>query len=636
LEKSLRLRFRENFDRFNNAIYKEKEMADFRRWIPVLAVLAIIIGTATTASAATALSCIAGGAVIPELRSEGITELTGDLVYNCVGGTPTGEGLPIPRVNIQVFMNSPLAITSRLIGSGDEALLMIDDPAEVDQTLCLTPLTGCALIGLGAGDAAQQASYKGGRVSVFQGVPAALNSVLFTAVPVDPPGTATDSVALDGTGAPLARVIRITNIRVNASAFHGATGATNLTALTSASPSSTLPINQQGIQTIGIILQGLVVSFTNTPQPGGFSFQQCFASSSVVTTDETPTTVDFVDGGAITFTEGFGTSFKTRTIGDGTVDSPATVVVAQDNPGQFFNTETGFYNPNFPNGLGAAPGGAGLADFGTRLKVTFSNIQAGVTLAAPAVITNGTLTIKATATESGPYSPIATDRTFTATSTSSSFTWIWEVTAADISVESVTIPFQASFTGPPHQPALGTAQVSGWFAPTSTDMVAETEAVAPIPRFQDFSVNPDAFTIQKCQTHLLFPFVTNQLGFDTGIAITNTSTDQYGTTPQQGPCSIFFYGLNAPAVFVTPSDVTSAGGPWASTVLTLAPNFQGYIIADCDFQYAHGFAFVTKVGTTDVAMGYLALIIPDSPFGGARIPQDFTKKAGNSGEQLTN
>jgi hypothetical protein len=278
-----------------------------------------------------------------------------------------------------------------------------------------------------------------------------------------------------------------------------------------------------------------------------------------------------------------------------------------------------------------------LADFGTRFKITMTNIQAGVTITAQASFRcSGSLCIVGTASENGPYSPVGSEFSFTATSSSNSFTWVWEVVQADISQESISMLLEASWSGPPNQPALGTSQISGWFAPTSTDTVAETESVAPIPRFQDFSVNPDAFTIQKCQTHLLFPFVTNQLGFDTGIAITNTSTDQYGTTPQAGPCSLYFYGLNAPAVFTTPSDVTSAGGPFASTVLTLAPNFQGYIIADCDFQYAHGFAFVTKVGTTDVAMGYLALIIPDSPFGGQRLPQDFTQKGNASGEQLTN
>ena len=623
-------------------------MADFRRWIPVLAVIAIIIGTATTASAATALSCIAGGAVTPPLRSEGITELTGDLVYNCTGGVSTAVGVQIPRVNIQVFMNNPLAITSRLIGEGDEALLLIDEPTEADQNLCTTPLLGCAMAGVGPESVAQQNDYKGGidsgRFSVFQGVPGALNSVVFNGVPIDPPGT-----ALGTDGLPLVRVIRITNIRVNASQFHGVTGLTPVTASVSTSPSSTLPINQQAIQTIGFILPGLLggqPTFTNKPQPGGLSFQQCFESRTF-DPDGDGSFTTFVDAGTVTFTEGFGTSFKTRTIGDGLNDdlhTGATVVATQDVPGQFYNTETGFYNPNL--GLGGDPGGAGLADFGTRFKVTFTNVQAGVTITGPGVgpterpgfiagtpVTPGSLEVHQTATETGPYQPVASN-TFTATSTVNSHTFIYEVTdALTSSAESVAIQFTASWSGPPNQPTLGTSQISGWFAPTSTDLAAETEAVAPIPRFQDFSITPDAFTIHKCATHLLFPFVTNQLGFDTGIAISNTSTDQYGTTPQTGPCHIYFYGLNAPAVFDTP-DVTSAGGPFASTALTLAPNFQGYIIADCDFQYAHGFAFVTKVGTTDVAMGYLALIIPDSPFNGGRLPDPFTVKGPSSGEQL--
>ena len=38
---------KENFDRFNFAIYKEKEMADFRRWITALAVLALFAGLAS-------------------------------------------------------------------------------------------------------------------------------------------------------------------------------------------------------------------------------------------------------------------------------------------------------------------------------------------------------------------------------------------------------------------------------------------------------------------------------------------------------------------------------------------------------------------------------------------------------------
>jgi hypothetical protein len=67
------------------------------------------------------------------------------------------------------------------------------------------------------------------------------------------------------------------------------------------------------------------------------------------------------------------------------------------------------------------------------------------------------------------------------------------------------------------------------------------------------------------------------------------------------------------------------------------PNFTGYVIAVCNFQYAHGFAFVSDLGARNLAMGYLALIIPDPP----RSASPFECAAGSgivgcvaSGEQL--
>ena len=38
--------------------------------------------------------------------------------------------------------------------------------------------------------------------------------------------------------------------------------------------------------------------------------------------------------------------------------------------------------------------------------------------------------------------------------------------------------------------------------------------------------------------------------------------------------------------------------------------FTGYMIAVCRFQYAHGFAFISDLGARNLAMGYLALVIP--------------------------
>jgi hypothetical protein len=139
--------------------------------------------------------------------------------------------------------------------------------------------------------------------------------------------------------------------------------------------------------------------------------------------------------------------------------------------------------------------------------------------------------------------------------------------------------------------------------------VTTASATAPIPRFVDSSTAGNVITINPCLTNLLFPFVTAQLGFDTGLAISNTSKDPFGTSTQAGTCTLNWYGANEIAATTTPT--VDAGTSWTGLASSIAPNFQGYVIAQCRFQYAHGFAFVTKIGATDIAMGYLALIIPD-------------------------
>jgi hypothetical protein len=121
---------------------------------------------------------------------------------------------------------------------------------------------------------------------------------------------------------------------------------------------------------------------------------------------------------------------------------------------------------------------------------------------------------------------------------------------------------------------------------------------------------------------LLYPYITNQAGFDTGLTIANTSQDSIvpGTgassvSAQSGNCKLTYFGgtTAAPTVPPAPSDTgtIAAGTVWTNTLQTIAPNFQGYMFAVCNFQYAHGFAFISDVGARNLAMGYLALIIPD-------------------------
>lgn len=114
---------------------------------------------------------------------------------------------------------------------------------------------------------------------------------------------------------------------------------------------------------------------------------------------------------------------------------------------------------------------------------------------------------------------------------------------------------------------------------------------------------PAACADVASKTRLLFNFVTNQAGFDTGIALSNTGADPFGTVGAPGVCTLTFYGAGAPAAFVTPTLVP--GQTYANTASTIAPGFQGYAIAVCDFPYGHGFALVSDVGAKALATSYL-------------------------------
>ena len=104
--------------------------------------------------------------------------------------------------------------------------------------------------------------------------------------------------------------------------------------------------------------------------------------------------------------------------------------------------------------------------------------------------------------------------------------------------------------------------------------------------------------------------MTNIQGFDTGLAIANTSTDPFGTGAQAGSCNLNWYqGANNPAV--TPTGSIASGTVYTTLASLAVPGFNGYMIAVCSFQYAHGFAFISDLGARNLAMGYLSLVIVD-------------------------
>jgi len=163
-----------------------------------------------------------------------------------------------------------------------------------------------------------------------------------------------------------------------------------------------------------------------------------------------------------------------------------------------------------------------------------------------------------------------------------------------------------------------------------------TQGQVPTPRFAVIKTQEGPWvTINLCQTTLLYPFVTGVTGFDTGIAVANTSWDPFGTINQTGSCKLYGYGVtvNPTTSAITPIQTQvpgcdqisnplpgtncfggagtsnfvapgTVGTAMASAILT---NFQGYVIAVCNFQYAHGYAAVTDLGVRNLWSSYLAL-----------------------------
>jgi len=682
---------KENFDRFNSQIYKEKEMADFRRCILAFAVVALLFGLIPTASAqvnVNGVQCIANAAVPPTLRSEGLTELVGDIVLNCSGGTPTPLGQQIPQANITIFLNTQ--VTSRLYNASNqsEALLTIDEPKPGENfgsavgrtftsvgnvgTVC-TDIQGCGAIGIGpaslgslnnfpnstefktAFNVVNAAACTAGATNcalnpnTFEGVVSG-NSVTFVGVPIDPPGTQGQ------------RIYRITNVRANATipapggsgtpgqiiALISATPATSSTGLT-----STFAINNP-TQIVGFVQTSLSTSLTRVGTTTALSATDIAIKQCVGVGISGAPNIGGVTGsgsalvGQLNFIELFPTAFKTRTVGG------ATNIVVQDVLGLVYNAESGYYNTRLPLPSGASPAtNYGLADFGTRLKAVFNNVPNGVSIfvatanSSPVGTTtpvNGTWAVL-TSSETGAFSAVgatttagAASGTFQIPIVNGSGTAVWEVLSANpLSSQTYSFQYFAIATPSPstNSPAIGTGTVNLSYAPTPTAaFTASAGAVAssslPIPRFIDTSTAANAIAVGLCRTTLLFPFVTNQSGFDTGLAISNTSTDPFGTAAQQGPCTLNYFGANAPAAVTTAS--VASGTTYVALASAQAPNFQGYMFAVCNFQYAHGFAFVSDVGARNLAMGYLALVVPDPARGNGASP--FDEGGPNSGEQL--
>jgi hypothetical protein len=262
------------------------------------------------------------------VRLNGESELAGDVVLQCTGGT----GLSLGVVNITLFLN--VNLTSKLNAAGQsEALLLIDEPqpgvpnasnqcspAYTGQVLGTPGIVACA-----AGS---------GNVYQANGGGTADNIVVWQGVPIVSPGP----------GA--VRTLRLTNIRANAANI--------------GLPGETIQALVQATSDVAIVMNQPVSGTTVATMNAGLNFTTGTPAGAVGVTD-------------LIFAEEFPAAFLKRI--ENTPGGPLTAL-RQDIPGHIYCTDSGF-TPEFS---ATTPGAIGSADTGTRLIAQFSSLPPSVFL----------------------------------------------------------------------------------------------------------------------------------------------------------------------------------------------------------------------------------------------------------------
>jgi hypothetical protein len=306
------------------------------------------------------------------------------------------------------------------------------------------------------------------------------------------------------------------------------------------------------------------------------------------------------------------------------------------------------------------------------------------------VTPNGKVTTDYASQSSGSFlSAVAADITVPdVASANEPIQFVYEVLYADGGlIETMWVPFRidwCSLTTAPLPPPIATAQVGiGPVSPNDYNVPTygevDVDGDYSFPRFvwgADGNPLPaqNVWYLTNCNCDLLFPYVAAIYGYDTGIAISNTSADPYGTDRSAGYVQFFYY-LNSLVgqSFVSPVDafgrplLGNDGGPLAAGPATIVgphggsyteythgltaaarstfqqitfnpvsagdqfiallssgawvngiqdpgwagtPGFEGYIFAVSGFPYCHGFAFISDV-TTGQTEGYLALVVDE-------------------------
>lgn len=402
------------------------------------------------------LQCIANVGATPTVRTEGLTERVGDVVFNCTGGTPLPLGAAVPTTNLTLRFNVPVTNAHTPDGPSD-VLLLIDEPGATSSSapILFQPASISAppspIINTGSG------TFDGspGHPNVFQGLVRA-NQVTFNGVPILAPAT-------NGT-----RIFRVTNTRVNATSLSDRSPV-----LATILPANGIAISNPNIDPLATVSQGLSTSISQS-----FTGSACTPTNFPFTGTPNPTQM-----ANIRFGEGFLNSFKTFSTTQGTGAQRLPPQATQSVPGQnVLGSELGFTLPQINSQVSS----------GTQFELLF-NAPTGVDLYLPVLLGTNSHLVAINQPGGQRQLVVPTAGTFfKVPMTNGRGSAFYEVSdqAANI-VESFTVPVVPSFNSggaAVNSPLPGTVTVNLSFAPLSPILephVPNGLTSALIPRFTD-------------------------------------------------------------------------------------------------------------------------------------------------------
>jgi len=271
---------------------------------------------------------------------------------------------------------------------------------------------------------------------------------------------------------------------------------------------------------------------------------------------------------------------------------------------------------------------------GTQIRLTFSNIPAGVTLV---LSLNPPSTMTANFAGSNNATVNASSNTATISFGGTSLT----------TTETLEVDYTASANSTAAVTTLGTITVVATLVPIGDGVVNDDSTKLGLPRqdqgyptFAQSNLGPiTVVNIAAASTTLLIPLAEKVQVFDTGISIANTTGDAFGGTSGGGAvasagtlrfdffpstptgagtaCTMTTSATNRPGVGIASDGTIPAGATFLALLSQILPlsncaagDFYGYVFVSANFLNAHGAATISDFRTYSLATPVLVLAPP--------------------------